>query len=61
MRVKLAAIQTLSRTFDLRKISEDARPTADFLKLMNDLFDVLNSSKIKNSNKFQTAFRLSKD
>lgn len=68
MRVKLAA-QILSRTvsaalhtyIDLGLISEEARPTAAFIELMNNLFDVLNSSKIKSCNKFQTAFRLSKD
>ncbi|KOB56716.1 hypothetical protein OBRU01_25786, partial [Operophtera brumata] len=66
---KEIAVQTLSRTvsaalhtyIDLGNISEDARPTADFLQLMNDLFDVLNSSKINGCNKFQVPFTLNKN
>lgn len=65
----MLAVQTLSRTvsaalhtyIDLGIMSEEARPTAAFIESMNNLFDVLNSSKIKCKNKFQTAFRLSMD
>lgn len=65
MRVKYAAqifISTVSAALEtcieFGKISEEAKGTAKFIKMMDDLFDVLNSSKIKFAKKYQTAFRM---
>lgn len=68
MRVKYAA-QIFSRTvygalntFIFAKLlPEEAKATSEFVKLINDLFDILNSSKLKSNNKYQRAFNLNKD
>lgn len=65
MRVKYA-VQILSHTvsaalhtyIDSGKLPEEARSTANFIESMNNLFDVLNSSRVKVKNKFKTAFKL---
>lgn len=65
MRVKYA-VQILSHTvsaalhtyIDLGKLPEEARSTANFIESMNNLFDVLNSSRVKVKNKLKTAFKL---
>lgn len=68
MRVKYAA-QIFSRTvygeldtfICAKMLPEEAKVTSEFVKLMNDLFDILNSSKLKSDNKYQRAFNLNKD
>ncbi|CAH2104760.1 unnamed protein product [Euphydryas editha] len=63
MRVKVAT-QVLSRTVasaintyvDLNLIEVDARDTTDFVNKINNLFDLLNSSKLRSPNKYKRAF-----
>lgn len=68
MNVQLA-LETFSRTvsvalhtyIDFGQLPEEARPTAHFIETLNNLFDLLNSSKVKCKNEIQSALRMTQD
>lgn len=46
----------LSTFIDFKVIDESARPTVEFIQMMNDLFDTLNSSNFCDSYLYKSAF-----